>query len=306
MAEEVRNGLLQKPRTLPSKYFYDDRGSHLFEEITRLPEYYQTRTEEALLAAVGQDIMRRSAATELVELGSGAGRKIRTLIEAARRQGLPVRVTLFDINARQAGASARLLMERYPGLAATSVAGDFTADLTSLGHGPGRLAVLFGGAIGNLDSAEVHAFLRHLAAHLQPGNHFLVGVDTVKSPDILEAAYNDSRGVTAEFNLNILAHINRELGADFDLTAFRHRAFWDAAKSWIEMRLMVSRACRVRVEEAWLDLRFAPGDEIRTEISCKYTPASFARAISGTPFRIERWYTDDAGMFALALLRRTL
>lgn len=305
MADEVRRGLQSTPRTLPSKYFYDDRGSELFERITTLPEYYQTRTEEAILAAVAADIVGRTGATELVELGAGSGRKISALIEAARSRGLPVKLTLFDINVRFAAASARALMERYPGLHALPVTGDFTSDLTALGPGGNRLAILFGGTIGNLHPSEVPGFLRQLAAQLHPGDHFLVGVDTVKSPERLEAAYNDSQGITAEFNLNVLAHINRELGGDFDLTAFRHLAFWSQACSWIEMRLVATRHSRVRVEGAWLDLQFREGEEIRTEISCKYTPASFARCIAGAPFRIERWYTDAEGLFALALLVRT-
>jgi L-histidine N-alpha-methyltransferase len=305
MAAEVRAGLLGRPRSLPAKYFYDDRGSELFEAITRLPEYYQTRTEEALLARVADELIDRTRPRELVELGSGAGRKIRLLLDAMARAGRPRRVTLLDINAtfvRRAGARLRVL---DPAVDVRGAVGDFTDDLRALGRGGDRLAILFGGTIGNFHPDQVRPFLRRLAAQLAPGSHFLVGVDLVKDPARLEAAYNDAAGVTAEFNRNVLRHINHALAADFDVGAFAHVAFWHPRRRWIEMRLRATRAMRVRVPAADLDFRLAAGAEIRTEISCKYTRRSFSARVRETGFAVDRWLTDSDDLFALALLRRT-
>jgi L-histidine N-alpha-methyltransferase len=305
MAADVRLGLFTRPRSVPSKYFYDGRGSALFEAITRLPEYYQTRTEEALLASLADDLIARTRPTELVELGSGAGRKVGLLLDAMRRAGRPTRLTLFDINGTVARQSAARLASHHPAVAVRVVAGDFTEDLLALGNGGGRLAILFGGTIGNFHPDEVAGFLRRLGARLAPGDHFLVGVDTVKDRARLEAAYNDAAGVTAEFNRNILRHVNRALGGDFDADAFEHVAFWDARHEWIEMRLRAARAMRVHVAAAHLDVSFRAGDEIRTEISCKYTRAAFERRLEASGFALDGWFTDREALFALALLRRT-
>jgi L-histidine N-alpha-methyltransferase len=305
MAAEVRAGLLARPRTLPAKYFYDDRGSALFEAITRLPEYYQTRTEESLLARVADQLIARTRPRELVELGSGAGRKIGLLLEAMARAGCARRVTLFDINAAFVRHAAARLRAADPAVTVRGAVGDFTDDLRALGTGAGRLAILFGGTIGNFHPDHVPGFLRRLAAQLAPGDHFLVGLDLVKDRARLEAAYNDSAGVTAAFNRNVLRHINHALGGDFDVGAFEHVAFWHPRRRWIEMRLRASRAMRAHVAAARLDLTLAAGDEIRTEISCKYTRRSFTARVRGTGFALDRWLTDPDDLFALALLRRT-
>jgi L-histidine N-alpha-methyltransferase len=307
MAEEVRTGLLSKPPFLPSKYFYDDRGSALFEEITRLPEYYQTRTEEAILARVADDVIRRTRPRELVELGSGAGRKIRMLLDALLRSGeAPARprLTLFDINARFLHDSAQSLGGSYPDVQVAGVVGDFTGPLEALGPGGGRLAVLFAGTIGNLVPFEATRFLRRAARQLAPGDGFLVGLDLVKERARIEQAYNDAAGVTAAFNLNVLEHVNRELGGDFDLSRWQHRALYDDERSWIEMRLVSTDHQRVRIEASGLDLRYAPGDDILTEYSCKYTKESFTGMLVGTGLELEAWYSDPERLFALALLRR--
>lgn len=304
MAAEVRRGLSEPLPTLPSKYFYDDRGSALFEAITRLPEYYQTRTEEALLARVADDLLTRQPATELVELGSGAGRKISVLLDAMGRAGRAARLTLFDINATFVAESASAIAERYPGVRVRGVTGDFTGDLSPLGPGGGRLAVLFAGTIGNLHPDEVPGFLSRVAGQLKPGDGFLVGVDVVKDPSRLESAYNDASGVTAEFNRNILRHLNHALGADFDPEAWEHVAFYDQANAWIEMRLRAATDCRVRIPGARFERSFRAGDEIRTELSCKYSRGTFARLLPGTGLVLEHWYADRAELFALALLRR--
>ncbi|OGU01587.1 MAG: dimethylhistidine N-methyltransferase [Gemmatimonadetes bacterium GWC2_71_10] len=304
MAEEVRHGLTAPRPWLPCKYFYDDRGSELFERITALPEYYQTRTEEALLARVADEIVTRTRPLELVELGSGAGRKIGLVLNAVLRAGAPPRVLLFDINAAFVEQSARLLAARFPGLAVRGVAGDFLRDLPALGPGGGRLVLFFGGTIGNLHPSDAPRFLARLARQLEPGDALLVGVDLVKDTARLEAAYNDAAGVTAAFNRNMLAHVNDALDADFDVGAWEHVAFYDAREAWIEMRLRATRACHVSVPGTDLELDFARGDEISTEISCKYTRQSFGRLLPRTGLAMERWHTDAEDLFALTLLRR--
>ena len=305
MAEDVRRTLSERPRWLPCKYFYDDRGSALFERITRLPEYYQTRTEEALLARVADDVIARTAPGELVELGSGAARKVGLLLDAMARAGRPARLVLFDINTLFTDAAARRIAARFPDADVRPVTGDFTRDLTALGKGGGRLALFLAGTIGNIHPDDVPRFLRRVARQLEPGDGLLVGVDLVKDVARLEAAYNDADGVTAAFNRNILRHLNDALGADFDVESWAHVAFYDARRRWIEMRLRSERACRVRIPAADLVLDFRAGDEISTEISCKYTRWSFARMLQGTGLRLGRWYTDPDDLFALALLRRT-
>lgn len=306
MAEEVRLGLTARAPWLPSKYFYDDRGSRLFEQITALPEYYQTRTEERLLEGIADRLIARARPAELVELGSGAGRKIALLLGAMTRAGTARRCVLFDINQRFLTDSVHRLSTRYPHVAVRGAVGDFTQDLAALGPGGGRLAVLFAGTIGNLHPDEVPPFLARLAAQLEPGDGFLVGLDLVKDVARLEAAYNDSAGVTAEFNRNILRHLNAELGADFDPEAFAHVAFYDRRRRWIEMRLQAVRVQHVRIPGAGLSVTFGPGDEIRTEISVKYTRQSFAALLPGTGFGLDGWHTDAEDLFALALLRRGL
>jgi L-histidine Nalpha-methyltransferase len=304
MADEVRRTLSASRPWLPCKYFYDDRGSELFEAITRLPEYYQTRTEEALLARVADDVVARTAPTELVELGSGAGRKIGLLLEATARTGSVARLVLFDINALFVDISARRIAARFPEVDVRGVTGDFTRDLEALGPGGGRLAVFLAGTIGNLHTDDVPRFLARVAGQLEPGDGLLVGVDLVKDVARLEAAYNDAAGVTAAFNLNILSHINHALGADFDLAGWEHVAFYDVERAWIEMRLRALRDCRVHIPASGLTVRFRAGDEISTEISCKYSETSFTRLLPGTGLALERWYTDPDHLFALGLLRR--
>ena len=304
MADEVRRGLSAANPWLPCKYFYDDRGSELFEQITRLPEYYQTRTEEAILERIAPDVIARVQPRELVELGSGAGRKIGYLLEAMARRGQAARLVLFDINALFVDASARRIAARFPDAEIQGVTGDFTDDLGALGPGGGRLAVFLAGTIGNLHPDDVPRFLSRVAQQLEPGDGLLVGMDLVKDVSRLEAAYNDAAGVTAEFNRNILRHCNDVLGSDFVADDWEHVAFYDVARAWIEMRLRASRACRVHIPGAGLSVAFRAGDEISTEISCKYTRDSFDGMLVGTGLAMERWYTDDENLFALALLRR--
>lgn len=305
MAAEVRAGLRQRPLpSLPCKYFYDERGSALFDAITRLPEYYQTRTEEAILRAIADEVVSLGRPRELAELGSGLGRKTRLFLDAMRSQGLLERCVLLDINEGVLAGSIASLVEDYPDVAARGVVGDFLEDLPALGPGGGRLALFLAGTIGNLHPDEVPAFLSAMARQLGPGDAFLVGLDLVKDAARLHAAYNDAAGVTAEFNRNILRVVNTGLSADFFPEDFEHVAFYDRERAWIEMRLRAKRDMHVRVPGAGIELHLRRGDEIRTELSCKYTRESFGRCADGTGLAIERWYTDPEDLFASVLLRR--
>lgn len=304
MAEEVAQGLTAVPPWLPCKYFYDDRGSALFEEITRLPEYYQTRTEERILEVIADEVIAAVRPRELVELGSGVGRKIRLLLDRMSRAGRLDRCVLLDINERYLNESVRRLSAAYPSLRVRGVRGDFGGDLGAIGKGGERLVLFLAGTVGNLHPDEVPAFFARVAGILEPGDGFLLGLDLVKDRRRLEAAYNDAAGVTALFNRNILQVLNDRLEADFDPEAFEHVAFYDEAKAWIEMRLRARRACRVSIPACGLALRFARGDEIRTELSCKYTRSSLESRLPGTGLGLSRWFTDPEELFALALLER--
>lgn len=304
-ADEIRAGLLQDPPEIPSKYFYDDVGSRLFDEITRLPEYYQTRTEEGILRTAADRVVARFRPTELVEVGSGAGRKTRILLDAMAHSGRLRRCVLFDIHERSLRDSLRSLTAAYPGLEGRGVAGDFATDLGAIGRSrQRRLAIFLGGTIGNLLPSRVPAFLAGLARVLSRGDGFLLGVDLVKDPARLHAAYNDAAGVTARFNRNILSVVNAALDGDFDPEAFEHVAFYDSGHAWIEMRLRALRPTRVRIRAAGVDRTFETGDEIRTEISCKYTRTSLAGLLPGTGLELVDWLTDDDELFAVAVLQR--
>lgn len=305
MAREVRAGLLAQPLpTLPCKYFYDDRGNALFDRITRLPEYYQTRTEESILKAIAGDVIDRARPRELTEIGSGASRKVRYLLDAMRSRALLERCVLLDINERAIATSAERLAADYPGLQVRAIVGDFLEDLPALGPGGDRLAIFLAGTVGNLPPEDVPPFLRAVARQLAPGDSFLVGLDLVKDERRLRAAYNDPAGVTAEFNRNILRALNAGLGADFIPEAFAHVAFYDRERAWIEMRLRATRDMRVRIPGAGVEMDLRAGDEIRTELSCKYTRKSFEALVVGTGLRLTRWFTDPERLFASALLRR--
>jgi L-histidine Nalpha-methyltransferase len=326
---------------IPARYFYDDHGSALFEQITELPVYYQTRTEISILERHAAEILDGVRPCHLVELGSGAGRKIRLLLDAwlgssarhARhrrhtrhvpdtrptggtpRPGDPGRTcTMLDINAAFLQQSIDRLRADYSGCAFRGVVGDFTADLQRLGParagalGADRLFVFFAGTIGNLDPGERRRFLGTLAGMMTPGDGLLVGVDLVKDRAELEAAYNDPQGVTAAFNRNMLAVINRRFAGDFAPGHFEHRAFYDAENAWIEMRLRALRPMRVHLRASGLGdalaLDLAAGAEIRTELSCKFTIDSVTAAAHEVGLGLTGWFTDPAQRFALALLRR--
>jgi L-histidine N-alpha-methyltransferase len=290
---------------IDSKYFYDDRGSHLFEDITRLPEYYQTRTEEALLESIADDIVSLTSPRELVELGSGAGRKIQLLLDAMHRRRQLDRCVLLDVNEAFLATSAERLATDYPGLEVQGIVGDFLHDLDAVGAGRRRLFLFFAGTIGNIHPGQLQGFLRKVRRVLGRDDAFLVGLDLVKDTRVLESAYNDSAGVTADFNRNILRVLNRRFGTDFEVDAFEHVAFYDADREWIEMRVRACRPTTVSLGGETEQIQFDAGDEIRTEISCKFTRLSFVEALFGTGLELWRWWTDPDALFALALVRST-
>lgn len=294
--------LLSQPLPeIPPVYFYDDQGSTLFEEITHLQVYYQTRTELSILEHRAQEIMARAHPQQVVELGSGAGRKIRLLLDAWLPTPSPRTCTLLDVNRTFLDASLQGLQQAFPALSFRGLEGDFTKDLARLGPGGQRLTLFFGGTLGNLYPAERRAFFEQLLLQSAPTDRFLVGVDLIKDIPRLEAAYNDPQGVTAAFNRRSLYSLNQRFGANFEPEAFAHRAFYDEDNAWIEMRLVATRAMTVRIPAIGMTLDFAPGSELRTEISCKFSRASLEAAARG--FQVDGWYSDPENLFALALLR---
>jgi len=299
MAEEVREGLSRALKELPPKYFYDERGSALFDQITELPEYYPSRCEREILNRHAPEIV--SGAAELVELGSGTASKTRALLYAMAGAGNLRRYVPFDVDESVVEACTDELVGLYPGLDVHGVVGDFEHDLHRVPEGERRLFAFLGGTIGNLYPDERVEFLAKIRALMLPEDRLIVGTDLLKDRSVLEAAYNDSEGVTAEFNRNVLRVLNEGLGADFEPEAFEHVAFFDEANSWIEMRLRANGAQRVRIEGADLELTFADGEEVRTEISAKFTLEAVDRELDEAGLRLERFFTDEGGFFGLAL-----
>jgi L-histidine N-alpha-methyltransferase len=303
MAHEVRLGLTAKPKELAPKYFYDERGSQLFERITELPEYYPTRAERAILAERSAEIVAAAGGPEtLVELGSGSAAKTRHLLDAMRDAGCLDTYVPVDISAEITRETAESLIQEYPDLAVRGLVCDFEHDLERIpGRGSDRLIAFLGGTIGNLYPDARRAFLSRIAAMLGPEDRLLLGTDLVKASARLEAAYDDAAGVTAEFNKNVLVVLNRELGADFDPTAFEHVARYDAAEARMDIRLRSRCDQAVRVDGLDLTVRFAAGEEMRTEISAKFTRESLERIYAEAGLRLGGWFTDPAGDYALSL-----
>ncbi|HKC27485.1 MAG TPA: L-histidine N(alpha)-methyltransferase [Jatrophihabitans sp.] len=301
MGDDVLAGLTAQPKTLPPKYFYDARGSELFDEITRLPEYYPTRTERAILTERAGEIASLTHAETLVELGSGTSEKTRLLLHALRDAGTLHRFVPFDVDPAVLADASRAIAAEFPGLTVEPVVGDFEQHLTELPRHPRRLLAFLGSTIGNLDPEQRAAFLADVRATLRPGDAFLLGTDLVKSPQRLIAAYDDAAGVTAEFNKNVLAVLNRELGADFDLAEFDHVAVWNSDHEWIEMRLRSQQEQTVHIPALDLTVRFARGEEMRTEISAKFRRSGVERELAAAGLRLTHWWTDRAQDFALSL-----
>nr|MDT0657751.1 L-histidine N(alpha)-methyltransferase [Micromonospora sp. DSM 115978] len=301
LRRDVRLGLATRPKWLPPRWFYDARGSDLFEEITTLPEYYPTRTERAILAANASEIARRTGAKTLIELGSGSSDKTRLLLDALNATGGLGTFVPLDVSvAALAGSTARIAAE-YPGVRVRGIVGDFSRHLHRLPAGGGRLVVFLGGTIGNLVPAERAGFLRDTHAALEVGDWLLLGADLVKDPAVLVPAYDDAAGVTAEFNRNVLHVINRELGGDFDPAGFDHVAVWDARRRWIEMRLRARRAMRVRIRALDIEVPFAEGEQMRTEISAKFRPDDLRAELSAAGFAVRATWTDPDRLFSVTL-----
>ncbi|MEA2444822.1 MAG: L-histidine Nalpha-methyltransferase [Thermoleophilales bacterium] len=303
IADDVRAGLgAGPPHTLPPKYFYDERGSELFEQITELDDYYPTRAERAILNRHAPAIMQLANARELVELGSGSASKTHALLYAMAGAGALDRYLPVDCSRAPIERCAEELTEAYPGLEVHGLIGDFERDLVHLPPPRDRRLVAFlGGTIGNFEPGERARMLRAIRAMLRRDDRLLLGTDLVKDAAVLERAYDDSRGVTAAFNLNVLTVLNRELDANFDLDAWRHVARWNAEEQWIEMRLRAVRHQRVELPGAEIAVDFRAGDEIRTEISAKFTHERIMRELADAGLRVELLVTDPDGLFALSL-----
>ncbi|MGW3039579.1 L-histidine N(alpha)-methyltransferase [Kitasatospora sp. NPDC001159] len=301
LRHDVQHGLTSEPKRLPPKWFYDARGSELFEEITRLPEYYPTRAERAILTARAGEIAAATGARTLVELGSGSSEKTRLLLDSLRSRGTLETYVPVDVSESALTAAGAALATEYPGLAVHGVLADFTARLGLPPDGGPRLVAFLGGTLGNLLPKERAAFLRGLRAALDPGDFLLLGTDLVKDPAVLVAAYDDSAGVTAEFNRNVLNVLNRELGADFAPDAFEHVALWDAEQEWIEMRLRSLRSQTVKIPALDLPVHFDRGEELRTEVSAKFRRERVAGELATAGLRLRHWWTDPEGRFGLSL-----
>ncbi|MCK6526000.1 L-histidine N(alpha)-methyltransferase [Myxococcota bacterium] len=301
LARDVVAGLGASPKSLPPKYLYDDRGSALFEAITRTAEYYPTRAEVALLESVAAEVADSTRAAELVELGSGSARKTRTLLDALGASRREVRYVPFDVSEGALRRSAEDLLRAYPLLRVHGVVGDFHRDLGAVPEGGRRLVAFLGSTMGNLSDDEALALLAQVRAVLGPGDHLLLGLDLVKDEGVLLAAYNDSEGITAAFNLNLLAVLNRGLDADFDPARFEHLAFWNPGAKRMEMHLRARLAHRVRFRALDLDVDFAEGETLHTEISRKYLPGEVRDLLQSADLRLVRWWAAPEPAFGLAL-----
>ncbi|OBI08617.1 dimethylhistidine N-methyltransferase [Mycolicibacter heraklionensis] len=301
LRDDVRHGLGQQPKSLPPKWFYDDVGSDLFDQITRLPEYYPTRAEAEILRAHSAEVAQLSGADTLVELGSGTSEKTRMLLDALQDVGALRRFIPFDVDAGVLETAGEAIARAYPGVRVDGVCGDFEHHLAQVPDGGRRLFVFLGSTIGNLTPGPRAEFLAGLAAVMHDGDGLLLGTDLVKDTGRLVRAYDDAAGVTAAFNRNVLAVVNRELDADFDLDEFAHVARWNSAEQRIEMWLRAGRAQHVVVGELDLAVDFAAGEEMLTEVSCKFRREQVADELAAAGLRLRRWWTDAAGDFGLSL-----
>ncbi|MGH3763755.1 MAG: L-histidine N(alpha)-methyltransferase [Pseudonocardiaceae bacterium] len=303
LRHDARTGLSADPKWLPPRWFYDARGSELFEQITMLPEYYPTRTERELLRRTVAEIAARVAVDTLVELGSGSSEKTRLLLDALTAKGTLRRFVPLDVSESALRGAMAAVAREYPRLAVHGVVGDFTQHLELLPgaeHGR-RLVAFLGGTIGNLVPDERADFFAALHAALDPGELLLLGAGLVTDPAVMVPAYDDAAGVTAEFNLNVLHVLNRELGADFDVAAFNHVALWDARHEWIEMRLRARRAMTVCLPAVGMTVHYAEGEEMRTEVSGKFSREGLGAELLAAGFADQVWWTDPQDRFALIL-----
>jgi L-histidine N-alpha-methyltransferase len=302
MRADVRDGLLSRPRSIPPVWFYDETGSKLFDEITRLPEYYLTRAEKSILTESAGEIVDRASADTLVELGSGTSEKTRLLLDAMAAAGTLERVVLLDISEEILHEAAEGIADRYD-VDVYAVVGDFRTDVSRLPRGGRQLWAFLGSTIGNFVPAERATMFASIRSVLGAGDHLLLGTDLVKNPDRLVAAYDDAEGVTAQFNLNVLAVLNAALGSDFDPGRFEHVALWNDTGSWIEMRLRSSEDQSVEIPDIGIRLELAGGEEILTEISAKFDPDSLARELAAAGLDTRVTWRDTGGDFQLSLTR---
>lgn len=303
MERDVVSGLTARPKQLPPVYFYDDRGSRLFDEITRLPEYYPTRSERSILDAHAGDIARRAGADALVELGAGTCDKSRLLLDAMRGEGRLRRFVPLDVSETTLWEASLALAEEYPGVAVTAVIGDFHRHLDRLPTGGRRLFAFLGGTVGNLDPGQRREFFMQLGKVMGIEDRLLLGTDLVKDRDRLVRAYDDAAGVTAEFNRNVLRVLNRELGADFEPARFEHVARWNEDDQRIEMWLRAAGPQRVRVDDLGLDVEFRAGEAMLTEISTKFSPDVLDAELGECGFRTEATWCAEGDAFLLTLAR---
>jgi L-histidine Nalpha-methyltransferase len=304
LADDVLDGLTRPFKELPPKHFYDARGAELFDLICELPEYYPTRTERSILQHAAAELARRTAAAELVELGSGTAAKTRVLLDALHRAGTLKLYIPVDVTETMVRDCAQELTSEYPGLRVHGVIGDFERHLDRVPDAEGpRLVVFLGGTIGNFPPGSRRRFLREISQLLGPDDYLLMGTDLVKDPQVLTQAYDDAQGVTAEFNRNLLRVLNRELQADFDPDDFDHVALFNREHEWIEMRLRARRKHTTTVRDLGLLVHFEQGEEMRTEISAKFTRDRVQGDLSAAGLEIVSWLTDPEELFALTLSR---
>ncbi len=300
----VKEGLLANPRTLPSKLFYDERGSTLFEQICELPEYYQTRTEHQLLVTWADEIVKLSEAEELVELGSGAATKTRVLLDAMAQADQLRYFVPFDVDETIVRRVSEELVQEYPGLQIHGVAGDFLVHLEHIPEGGKRLVVILGGTIGNLPTIAAEDFLTSVNTEMASGDFFLLGVQLITNPERLEAAYNDQKGVTARFNKNILRVLRNQLGAQCEPDYFDHVARYNSDAHRIEMWLRSTQDQTIDIPSLDLSVPLKKGEEIRTELSAKFDRPLAEKLLMTSGFELVKWYTDSEQLISLALARK--
>jgi L-histidine Nalpha-methyltransferase len=299
---DVLKGLTGRPKSLPPKWFYDARGSELFEEITQLPEYYPTRAEHEILRERCETIAAATGARTLVELGSGSSRKTRLLLDSLLRHGTLERYAALDVSADALREAGEALCRDYPELKVTAYVTDLETDsgFPPEARGP-RLVAFLGGTLGNLDGDARPAFYAAVRRELRDGDALLMGADLVKSPDVLVPAYDDAQGVTADFNKNVLRVLNRELGADFDLDAFEHRSVWNVREERIEMRLRSLHDQSVALPALETSAEFEAGEEVLTEIAVKFRREALTAELARGGLEVSHWWTDAEDRFALLL-----
>jgi L-histidine N-alpha-methyltransferase len=304
LSNDVFTGLTADQKFIPSKYFYDERGSMLYEEICELPEYYLTRTEFSILNQQSNAIMDSFERGDLVELGSGANWKISKLIDAVNETGENIRYVPVDVSESALIAASEDLLTNYPRLRVLGIVADFTCHMEVIPTDFSKLTCFFGSTIGNLNETASHEFLHSVADSMNPEDRFLIGLDMIKPKTILEAAYNDAQGVTSAFNKNVLHVINRELHADFDPSVFEHCAFYNEEKEQVEMHLRATQKTTVEIKDLDLSVELEKGETIHTEICRKFSEENAMKMFSEVGLKVGRWFTDPKGWFSLVELVR--